>query len=503
MTYSYDPENRLVKVQYTPGPGTTATVAEYRYDALGRRIEFINSPPQGTTTTTRYCYDGQNVIQEYNYSASGGMSLARAYMHGTQYIDERAVMRSYEPGTSSAADHYYLLEELYSVAGLAASNGLMEEAYVYDTYGQASIWAWPKADVNLDGVVDPSDYIYVRAYLSTAGCPLADANDDGLVDTSDYTSIRTRIGKTKTLVTHSGLDNPFMFTGRITDTLHAANPNAPEDISVAGDPNGFRRIQDNRNRSYDPHHGRWFQRDPLGVRPDAPRGDVHLGNQSKDRADLYEYVSSEPTVRVDERGLWGSDIHERETFNRLHSIGMSEKCARKIAAADNGLDKDPDTKPWGHNQYHFNSWYDRNTRTRVLYEHGRDYWSKKWYATGMARLKQAGQADCTKLDQGLDYIGKSLHGIQDALAHNSSHQAETEFDHIPSVYCARWLDPSGTLIEDCIDARENNPNWWNPNRPDEWSTWVGDANTAINAAGIVGEDLLRIPIVACHCNKWP
>ncbi len=24
---------------------------------------------------------------------------------------------------------------------------------------------------------------------------------------------------------------------------------------------------------YDPHHGRWFQRDPLGVRPEEPPGE--------------------------------------------------------------------------------------------------------------------------------------------------------------------------------------------------------------------------------------
>ena len=35
-------------------------------------------------------------------------------------------------------DHYYLLKDLYSVAGLAASNGRLEEAYVYDTYGEAT-----------------------------------------------------------------------------------------------------------------------------------------------------------------------------------------------------------------------------------------------------------------------------------------------------------------------------------------------------------------------------
>jgi len=76
------------------------------------------------------------VIAEY--TVSGGTqssSPARQYVNGTQYIDERVVMRSVAGGVK---DHYYLLEELYSVAGLAASNGMLEEAVVYDTYGEAS-----------------------------------------------------------------------------------------------------------------------------------------------------------------------------------------------------------------------------------------------------------------------------------------------------------------------------------------------------------------------------
>jgi len=68
FVYKYDPENRLTKVQYDDdqtGPTGLVTVAEYRYDALGRRIEYINSPPGGTAVTTRYYYDGQNVNKSY------------------------------------------------------------------------------------------------------------------------------------------------------------------------------------------------------------------------------------------------------------------------------------------------------------------------------------------------------------------------------------------------------------------------------------------------------
>ena len=103
-------------------------VAEYRYDAMGRRIEYIDHT---RGTTTRYYYDGSNVIAEYDYTEPGGTpteTLARTYYHGSQYIDERAVMRDH---TASDEDHYYLLEELYTVAGLAAANGMLEEAYVY------------------------------------------------------------------------------------------------------------------------------------------------------------------------------------------------------------------------------------------------------------------------------------------------------------------------------------------------------------------------------------
>ena len=95
-----------------------------------------------------------NVIAEYTWNGTTE-APAKQYVNGTQYIDERAVMRDVAGG---GKDHYYLLKDLYSVAGLAAAHGRLEEAYVYDTYGEAVIegrsvgqgpddGGWPKGDL--------------------------------------------------------------------------------------------------------------------------------------------------------------------------------------------------------------------------------------------------------------------------------------------------------------------------------------------------------------------
>jgi hypothetical protein len=54
---------------------------------------------------------------------------------------------------------------------------------------------------------------------------------------------------------------------------------------------------------YDPKHGRWLQRDPLGVRPDAPRGRIEPARQSDRGANRYEGMGSNPQKLVDPMGL--------------------------------------------------------------------------------------------------------------------------------------------------------------------------------------------------------
>jgi len=77
---------------------------------------------------------------------------------------------------------------------------------------------------------------------------------------------------------YSGLGNPYLFTGRITDTYHA---------DYTWNTDHFKRVQDNRNRMYDPEHGRWLQSD---------------AGHYVDSSNLYEYARSCPPVFVDGSG---------------------------------------------------------------------------------------------------------------------------------------------------------------------------------------------------------
>src|SRR5690606_5535199 len=74
--YFYDRQNKLTRVE----DGASNLVAEYRYDALGRRVEKAVSGG----ATTRYYHDGQRVIEETDAAAIP----QRAYAWGGTYIDE-------------------------------------------------------------------------------------------------------------------------------------------------------------------------------------------------------------------------------------------------------------------------------------------------------------------------------------------------------------------------------------------------------------------------------
>lgn len=52
---------------------------------------------------------------------------------------------------------------------------------------------------------------------------------------------------------------------------------------------------------YDPKHGRWLQRDPLGVTPDNTSA-IHPKEQYRDGSSLYQYARSRPPVFADPTG---------------------------------------------------------------------------------------------------------------------------------------------------------------------------------------------------------
>src|SRR5260221_12757130 len=81
-TSRWDHHNRLTGVYDSTN---TTRKAAFTYDALGRRIEFINDK---TPNTTRYYYDGVNEIVEDNESAT----RQRYYIHGVSYVDTRLMI---------------------------------------------------------------------------------------------------------------------------------------------------------------------------------------------------------------------------------------------------------------------------------------------------------------------------------------------------------------------------------------------------------------------------
>jgi RHS repeat-associated protein len=118
--YSYDAENRLVKVEeFAAGNPTPLATSTYRYDSLGRRIEKM-----ANGQTKRYIYDGEDILLEYD----GANVLQARYTHGPG-IDEPIAV------TKSGSTFFYHQDGLGTVTDLTDSAGATAKSYNYDAYG--------------------------------------------------------------------------------------------------------------------------------------------------------------------------------------------------------------------------------------------------------------------------------------------------------------------------------------------------------------------------------
>ncbi len=132
--FSYDFENRLVQVRQS---GTLTLIADYHYDALGRRVEKVLA----AGTTTRYLLDGVEVVEEYD--AVGNWQARYVYEDG---IDRPRCMDRADiadvngnQNTTEVLRFHYHQQALGSVTEVTQPTGAPVEWVSYDVYGRPSV----------------------------------------------------------------------------------------------------------------------------------------------------------------------------------------------------------------------------------------------------------------------------------------------------------------------------------------------------------------------------
>jgi RHS repeat-associated protein len=135
-SYTYDAWNRLIGVQDVNGN----VLANYVYDALGRRIVEISA----ASLDLYYSKDWQ-VVEE---RAAGVMQAQ--YVWSPVYVDALV-----ERDTASGQRLYVQQDAAWNVTALVDATGAVQERYVYDPYGQATILAadWTARDRSAFGWV--------------------------------------------------------------------------------------------------------------------------------------------------------------------------------------------------------------------------------------------------------------------------------------------------------------------------------------------------------------
>jgi len=275
--FTYDFENRLTRVfsdnapsngQYDAGEPVHA---EYVVDALGRRIQATVAGQ----TSYRY-YDRDDVLLA-EFPSTSPNTPSVIFIKGETATDEKILAID-----ASGNESYYLLKDLDTVAAVVDPSGAYLEAYAYSGYGLPTTVSFiapcVRGDLNGDGYIDGDDIqVFENVLLGNDTDPnhicAADFDGDDVVDMADVPEF------TVCLVYQlcppgppaATFQNPFLFTGQRLDRLDA------DDLL----------IYDYKARTFDPLHGRFQQRDPLDF---------------ADRYNLYEYVGSMPTARLDPSG---------------------------------------------------------------------------------------------------------------------------------------------------------------------------------------------------------
>ncbi len=117
--YTWDYENRLTKIKKS-GSGKNDSLM-LTYCGFGKRIKKVHA---SDPDTTRYCFDGMNVVAEFGDTDT----LTSKYIYANGLLFDR-----YD---ASGVKYYYHHDGLGSTIGITDANKALAISYLYDDFGK-------------------------------------------------------------------------------------------------------------------------------------------------------------------------------------------------------------------------------------------------------------------------------------------------------------------------------------------------------------------------------
>ncbi len=283
-TYTHDAWNRLVLVK--AGANDRAI---YKYNGLNWLIiKQSDTDSDGTLDQQRMRYysSGWQMCEERidddatfpTDPDDADIDRHVQYVAGIRYVDDCILHREDNDVNGTYDDMWYHLTDVQfsTVAIVDDSAADLIERITYDAYGEARhhyMADWDgsggvtQTEINqIDTVAGGANHAIGQANYN----PDMDIDRNGDVQTADYTIANTEgthAALAKGLITQSSVDSQIGYDSYVF--------NAETRQYLA------------RNRWYDPAHGRWIERDPMGY---------------VDGMNLYEYVGGQPTMAYDPFG---------------------------------------------------------------------------------------------------------------------------------------------------------------------------------------------------------
>jgi len=333
-----------------PKPSSPADALPCQYDAWNRLVEVMD----GQTLVGQYRYDGLNRrIQRYADTLETHVHYF--YNSGWQVLETRETGTPSAPPETVQPKHQYAWSLRYIDAPILRdentdADGLCDDERLY-YLGDANFNVTTLVNGDGDAV---EHYVY-----------------------EPYGQVTFYDDQWEISGTEPSYGNTCLYTGRESDAET--------------------RLQQYRNRYYQPTLGVFLCRDPMAS-DDNP----------------YRYVGNSPILCVDPNGLWGRDIHKGWTVRWAKMYFLSD-AADVVGNGDQWVDSNPDTGPltsagW---PYHFDIPTPAN---HVLHRFDADSRGKKFNASFDRSLSLMNRGDC---GDAFFRFGMALHPMQDYYAHGN------------------------------------------------------------------------------------